>query len=128
MRTERDVWGFARVSIEGFEDSPEVAEKFYAPGSLGGEGSQAFIAWEGDQPVGIAAAYLREGAVGIFSVAVVPSARRRGIGARLSMTAARAFPGADLAWLHSTEDGLPLYEALRFRCIRDWEVWIRPPG
>jgi GNAT superfamily N-acetyltransferase len=105
------------------DDGSEIAD-FYAAGSYGVEGARAFVAWEGDEPVGIASAHLREGAVGIFGVGVVPTARRRGIASALSVIAARAFP-ADLAWLHAHDDVRRVYEPLGFREVAEWEVWVR---
>ena len=73
----------------------------------------------------MSAAYLHEGAIGIFGVAVVPAARRRGIASALSVIAARAFP-ADLAWLHTDDaHARSVYERLGFREVAQWEVWIR---
>jgi len=125
---ERGASAIARVEQEGFGSEREVAERFYATASLGGDGVRSFVAWDGDEPVGMAAAYVHAGAVGIFGVAVVPRARRRGIGGAISTIAARAFP-ADLAWLHTNDaDARSVYERLGFRSICDWEVWIRPAG
>jgi ribosomal protein S18 acetylase RimI-like enzyme len=107
------------------EDSSGIAERFYGPGSYGVEGAQAFVAWEGSEPVGIASAHLREGAVGILGVGVVPRARRRGIASALSVTAARGFP-ADLAWLHAAKGAQSMYTQLGFREVAEWEVWVRP--
>lgn len=105
------------------DDGSEIAD-FYATGSYGVEGARAFVAWEGDEPVGIASAHLREGAIGIFGVGVVTGARRRGIASALSVVAARAFP-ADLAWLHAAEGARDVYERLGFREVAMWEVWVR---
>ena len=89
------------------------------------KGGRSFVAWDGEDPVGMAAAYLHEGAIGIFGVAVVPAARRRGIASALSVIAARAFP-ADLAWLHTDDaQARSVYERLGFREVAQWEVWIR---
>ncbi len=115
----------AHVEQAGFGSEPEIAERFYAAASYGGDGARSFVAWDGDEPVGMAAAYLHAGAIGIFGVAVVPSARRRGIASALSVIAARAFP-ADLAWLHTDDDAArSVYEQLGFREVAEWEVWIR---
>ncbi len=86
----------------GSVPSREIAERFYAASSYPVEGGRSFVAWDDDEPVGMAAAYLHDGAIGIFGVAVVPAARRRGIASTLSVIAARAFP-ADLAWLHTDD-------------------------
>ena len=113
----------ALVDPAELDDGSEIAG-FYAAGSFGVKDARVFVAWEDDQPVGIASAHLRDGAVGIFGVGVVPSARRRGIASALSVIAARAFP-ADLAWLHAAEDVRGVYEQMGFREVAEWEVWVR---
>jgi ribosomal protein S18 acetylase RimI-like enzyme len=121
----RGAAAIARVEQDGFGSEPEIAERFYAAASYGGGGARSFVAWDGDEPVGMAAAYLHAGAIGIFGVAVVPAARRRGIATTLSITAAHAFP-ADLAWLHTNDaQARSVYERLGFREIAEWEVWVR---
>jgi ribosomal protein S18 acetylase RimI-like enzyme len=121
----RGAAAIARVEQDGVGSEPEIAERFYAAASYGGGGARSFVAWDGDQPVGMAAAYLHAGAIGILGVAVVPAARRRGIASALSVIAARAFP-ADLAWLHTDDaQARSVYERLGFREVAQWEVWIR---
>lgn len=115
----------AHVEQMAFGSEQEIAERFYAAGSYGVDGARSFVAWDGDEPVGMAAAHLHAGAVGIFGVAVVPAARRRGIASALSAIAARAFP-ADLAWLHTNDDeARSVYVRLGFRDVAEWEVWVR---
>jgi ribosomal protein S18 acetylase RimI-like enzyme len=100
------------------ENGSEIPERFYGPASLGGDGARTFVAWEGDEPVGIASAHLHDGAVGILGVGVVASARRRGIASALSVIAARTFP-ADLAWLHAAEGARSMYAQLGFREVAE---------
>jgi ribosomal protein S18 acetylase RimI-like enzyme len=122
---ERGAAAIAHVERVGFGSEPEVAERFYAASSYPVEGGWSFVAWDDEEPIGMAAAYLHDGAIGIFGVAVVPAARRRGIASALSVTAARAFP-ADLAWLHTDDaQARSVYERLGFREVAQWEVWIR---
>lgn len=122
---ERGAAAIARVEQAAFGSEREIAERFYAAASYGVNGARSFVAWEGREPIGMAAAYLHAGAIGIFGVAVVPAARRRGIASALSVIAARAFP-ADLAWLHTSDDGArAAYERLGFREVAEWEVWVR---
>jgi ribosomal protein S18 acetylase RimI-like enzyme len=127
VRDEAETSAVARVEralLDPTEPDSGIAERFYGPASYGADGARTFVAWEGDEPVGIASAHLRAGAVGILGVGVVPSARRRGIASALSVTAARAFP-ADLAWLHAAEDARSLYARLGFGQVAEWEVWVR---
>ncbi|HWL89835.1 MAG TPA: GNAT family N-acetyltransferase, partial [Actinomycetota bacterium] len=76
------------------------------------------------EPVGEASAYRLHDTVGIFGVGVVEAARRRGIGAALTLRAARAFDGTtDLAWLQPSDMARRMYEGLGFLPVSEWEVW-----
>lgn len=125
IETSGDAGALARVDAEAFEGNLEISERFYAAGVVGVEGCRGFVAWEGGVPVGAGIAYEVAGTVGIYGVSVIPSARRRGIGAAITVTCARAFSDADLAWLQASEMGLSMYEGLGFQRISDWEVWVR---
>lgn len=125
VQSHADAAAFGSVDVAAFDDPVEVAQRFYAARLVGIEGVAAFVAWKGAQPVGAAAAYLHDGAVGLLGVGVAPRARRRGVGAAITSRAARAFPGADLVWLHPTGTSRPLYERLGFRPVSSWEVWVR---
>lgn len=128
VEVEADVRAFVQVGVDAFGDDPDVAGAFYAAGALGVPDAVAFVAWIGDRPVGMAAGYLNEAAVGIMGVGVVASARRRGIGAAVTVAAAKAFDAADLVWLHPSEMAEPLYASLGFRRVSEWEVWVEPEG
>jgi ribosomal protein S18 acetylase RimI-like enzyme len=122
---EDEAAALARVDVASFGGSKEIALRFYAAGAFGVEGAASFVAWEGAEPAGAATGYRHEGSVGVFGVGVVPSARGRGLGRALTVTAARAFPGVDLAWLHPTPEAGRLYDRLGFVRVADWEVWVR---
>ncbi len=113
------------VGTDAFGDDPEIGLAFYGAGAYGVEGARVFLAWDGIQPVGMSAGYLHRGAVGVMGVGVVPRARRRGLGAAITAHAARAFDGADLAWLHPTPEARAVYERIGFRRVADYEVWVR---
>jgi GNAT superfamily N-acetyltransferase len=122
----RDALALARVDALAFGGDANVAGRFHAAGVVDVDGCRGFVAWEGEEPVASAVAYLDEGAVGVFGVAVVPAARRRGIGTAITAFAIDDVRGrADLAWLHPSPGGLPVYERMGFRRVCDWEVWIR---
>jgi GNAT superfamily N-acetyltransferase len=113
------------VGVEAFGDDPAIGMAFYGAASFGVAGAHSFVAWDGDDPVGIASGYQHAGAVGVMGVGVVPSARRRGIGAAVTAHAARSFPGSDLAWLHPSPEARAMYERIGFRQVADYEVWVR---
>ncbi|HEX5148193.1 MAG TPA: GNAT family N-acetyltransferase [Candidatus Limnocylindrales bacterium] len=114
----------ARVDASAFGTRPEVSEAAFAPGLVGVEGARGFLAWEGGRALGSSVAQAGAGATGVFGVGVLPEARRRGIGAALTVTAARAFP-ADLAWLVPSDMARRMYERLGFRDLETWQVWVR---
>jgi ribosomal protein S18 acetylase RimI-like enzyme len=126
IETSEDASALARVDAEAFEGDLEISERFYAAGVVDVEGCRGFVAWEGDVSVGAGIAYEVAGTVGIYGVSVIPSARRRGIGAAITVACARAFPEAEIAWLQASDMGLGMYEHLGFRRVADWEVWVRP--
>ncbi|MGZ5290516.1 MAG: GNAT family N-acetyltransferase [Actinomycetota bacterium] len=124
VSTDADVGALVAVGVAAFDDDPAVGMAFYGAGARGVDGVRTFVAWEGDDPVGISAGYLVREAVSVMGVAVVPGARRRGIGAALTVHAARAF-SSSLAWLHPSEMARPVYEALGFATVSEWEIWVR---
>jgi len=64
--------------------------------------------------------------LGVFGVATVPSARRRGVGAAITAHAVRdRAEEADVAFLQSSAMGRGVYASLGFRQVSTWEVWSR---
>jgi ribosomal protein S18 acetylase RimI-like enzyme len=117
----------AHVDTTAFGSSQETAAALYAPSVLRRDGVRMFIGMMKGSPVAAAVGHLHEGAVGVFGVAVVPTARGRGIGTAITVAAATAFgPEADLAWLHPDGGTRAMYERLGFREVSTWEVWSRP--
>ena len=73
--------------------------------------------WEGE-PVGTATVLLAAGVAGVYNVATLPAARRRGIAAaatRAALEAARDHDGCAWSILHSSPMGLRVYRGLGFR-------------
>jgi hypothetical protein len=113
-----------QIEVATFGTPASVVERFVGRPMLEDDRVRMFLAWEGDRPVGEATGYVADGTVGIFGVGVITEARRRGIGAALTLAAARAFPGrADLAWLQPSTMAASMYRRLGFETISDWEVW-----
>ncbi len=66
--------------------------------------------------------------LGVYNVATLADARRRGLGlaATLAILHDGAARGARLAVLESTQDGLPLYQRLGFRVVGRFDVLTIP--
>jgi GNAT superfamily N-acetyltransferase len=82
-------------------------------------------------PVATAFIFLSDGVAGVYSIATVPSARGRGIGAYI--TAAPLLDarekGYEVSILHATKMGFPVYERLGYReiCKKVTYYWKPPP-
>jgi ribosomal protein S18 acetylase RimI-like enzyme len=76
----------------------------------------AFVAYRDGAPVSCAMTLVSHGVAGVFYVATIASARRRGLGDALTRDAARAgFElGARAAWLGASEMGADLYRRIGF--------------
>ena len=113
------------VETAAFGTPPDIAERFVGTRMLDDARVQMFTAWVEGTPVGEASAYLLHDTVGVYGVGVIEQARRRGIGAALTVRAGRAFAGrTDLAWLQPSDMALRIYTDLGFERVSDWEVWI----
>jgi GNAT superfamily N-acetyltransferase len=68
--------------------------------------------------------------IGIYDIATVESARRRGYGAAMTMRIVddAAAAGCDVAILQASDMGLPIYERLGFRTVVEYMGWIDPPA
>jgi GNAT superfamily N-acetyltransferase len=129
VRQQDDLEAVRSVEVATFGTPRDIAERFVGPRMLEDERVKIFTAWIDGEPVGEASAYLLHDTVGIYGVGVVESARRRGIGAALTLRAARAFPDrTDLAWLQPSDMARTMYDDLGFRPVSDWEVWIAREG
>ena len=127
VREEQELDAVRTVEVAAFGTPVEIAERFVGRKMLEDPRVRMFTAWIDGEPVGEASAYLLHDTVGIFGVGVVESARRRGIGAALTLRAARAFDDrTDLAWLQPSDMAFRIYEGQGFRRVSDWEVWAAP--
>lgn len=114
------------VEIEAFGTDPQSARGLLSPGLLHDRDTRAFIGTMDRRPVAQAIAYRHQRSVGVFGVAVLPPARRRGIGSAITVAAATGFADVDLVWLHPTRMARSMYERLGFREVAVWDVWTTP--
>jgi GNAT superfamily N-acetyltransferase len=125
VQRERDLGAVRAVEVATFGTPTDIAERFVGRRMLEDERVRIYTAWIDGEPVGEGSAYLLQDTVGIFGVGVVEAARRRGIGAALTVRAGRAFEDrTDLAWLQPSDQARRMYADLGFRPVSDWEVWI----
>jgi ribosomal protein S18 acetylase RimI-like enzyme len=89
----------------------------------------AFVAYMDAKPVASAMTLVSHRIAGVFYVATVAHARRRGLGDALTRTAARAGfeMGAKAAWLGASEMGAGLYRRIGFRELGSEVVELESP-
>jgi Acetyltransferase (GNAT) family len=124
VQDEAGADALVHVDVDAFGGDPRVAKAVHGAGAFGVPTKRSFVAWRAGEPVGAASAFLHENAVGVMGVGVVEVARRQGVGAAITTASARAFPGADIAWLQPSEMAQGMYRALGFREVSRWEVWV----
>jgi GNAT superfamily N-acetyltransferase len=118
---------FEQVSAEGFEAPPVPPGGWHPPGVLDDPRFRVWLGRVDGRPVGAAMAYVGDEVVGVYGVAVAPSARRRGYGAALTWRATRVAPGLPAA-LQPSAMGLGLYQRLGYVPIGQFTPWHRRPA
>jgi GNAT superfamily N-acetyltransferase len=109
---------WAATSSTGSGIPIEVMEVFLPLFEIYNDGSiAAFTAYLDGKPVGTSLLYLDDECAGIYCVAVLPEARRQGIGAAITTHALRAARdcGYCVGTLQASKMGLPVYERLGFK-------------
>lgn len=121
VQTEKDLQDFKQVLIDGYDIPAPMADGWVQAAHEFGIGKTPWRMVLGrlnGEPVATHIVFNRAGVVGIYGVAVVPSARGKGIGAAITLTPlleARTKEGYKYAVLFSTEMGAPIYERIGFR-------------
>jgi ribosomal protein S18 acetylase RimI-like enzyme len=114
---------FERVSAAGFE-SPLPRGGWHPPAVLDDPRFRVWIGRVDGQAVGAAMAYVGDAVVGIYGVAVAPSARRHGYGAALTWHATRveaALPAA----LQPSAMSMGVYRRLGYAPTGEFTMWHR---
>lgn len=132
IHTPEDVQTWAHVAGSGTGFAPDLVETFaaaerYASAEPSSPERRNYIAYLDGKPVATSAVVLSDGVAGLYAVATLPEARRRGIGAavsRLPLLEARN-EGYRVGTLQASEMGRPVYEGLGFRMVCLFEMYVR---
>jgi len=121
------------VFVQGFGFPKAIGDEFFAIAVESSRDPEAayqnyMLSWRG-QAVATASTMLTGDVAGIYNVATLPHARRRGFGGALTAHALREARnrGATFAVLQSSEAGLHVYRALGFRERCSFEQFIFTP-
>ena len=118
VSTTEEVLAYGRVVADANDDpgERERAGLLFRDQTILAPHIAAFVAYVDDAPAACAMTLVSHGVAGVFYVATVENARRRGLGDALTRMAARAgfALGARAAWLGASEMGADLYRRIGF--------------
>ncbi len=112
---------YCTTSMHGFGDSELHTEMYYTTYlHIGFEEDlpwQHYLGFLDEQPVATSTLFLHAGVAGVYDVATMPEARRKGIGAAMTLAALRDARRRRyrIGVLNPSEMGLSVYERLGFR-------------
>ena len=108
-----------RVVTAGFGDDPAVGLGNMCPDLLDRPECAVYVGYADGTPVVSGLGWRSGRTIGVYSIATVESARRRGYGAAMTarVVADGAAAGCDVAALQASEMGRPIYERQGFRTV-----------
>lgn len=118
-----------KTCVEGFELPDFVTDVFYdLMHYTDADIVRTYIGFLGNQPVATSLLNLSAGVAGIYNVATIPDARRRGIGALMTLAPLREarMMGYKGAILHSSDIAVNVYRSLGFKeyCKIGQYLWL----
>jgi GNAT superfamily N-acetyltransferase len=117
-----------RVATAGFGSPPAVALGTACLGLVERPGSNLYVGYEDGAPVTSGLGWRTGRTIGVYSIATIESARRRGYGAAMTarVVADGLVAGCDVAALQASETGRPIYERLGFRTVVRYTTYVDP--
>jgi len=130
VQTEAEVEEFEAVSVRGFGGEDDAIEPgtYHPPTILDDLAMAMFTGRVDGKAVAAAMGYVTDGAVGVFGVTTVASARRRGYATALTQAAMLTDTGLP-SILAPSREGEGMYLRLGFRPVGELSIWVKErPG
>ncbi len=110
----------------GFGSHPAVASGTTCLDLIGRPGCVVYVGYADGQPVVSGLGWRTGRTIGVFSIATIESARRRGYGTAMTARVVRdgVAAGCDVAALQASEMGRPIYERLGFRAVVTYVAYV----
>lgn len=126
VSTPEEVYELEAVSVRGFgsEDDAIAPGTWHPPAVLEDDAMKMFIGRVEGRPVAAAMGYRMNDVVGVFGVATVASARRRGYGTALTCAAMLTDTGLP-AILAPSQEGEGVYRRLGFAPVGELSIWAK---
>lgn len=127
VSSAEEVYEFEAVSVRGFgsEDDTIAPGTYHPPAILEDDAMKMFIGRVDGRAVAAAMGYRTEEVVGVFGVATVASARRRGYGTAVTRAAMQAQAGLP-SILAPSPQGAALYRRLGYGHVGELSIWSTP--
>ena len=126
---DRDgVLDHVRAGAAGFSIPTEWMETIVTESLLDLPGATIYVGYTDGEPVTTGLGIQTGRTIGVYNIATVESARRRGYGAAMTMRIVHdgAAAGCDVAILQSSAMGYPIYERLGFRTVVEYDGFVDP--
>jgi GNAT superfamily N-acetyltransferase len=117
-----------QVVSAGFGSDPAVAQGTACLALLERPGCVVYVGYADGEPVASGLGWRTGRTIGVYSIATIASARRRGYGAAMTarVMADGVTAGCDVAALQASEMGRPTYERLGFRTVVRYAAYADP--
>jgi GNAT superfamily N-acetyltransferase len=117
-----------QAATAGFGADPAVAQGTVCTNLLDRPECVVYVGYADGDPVVSGLGWRTGRTIGVYSIATIASARRRGYGAAMTarVVADGALAGCDVAALQASDMGRPIYERLGFRTVITYAVYTNP--
>ncbi|MGZ6345052.1 MAG: GNAT family N-acetyltransferase [Candidatus Limnocylindrales bacterium] len=117
-----------RATAEGFELPESILRAVIDMTLVGDPGTALYVGYTGGEPVTSGLGVRTGRTIGVYNIATVPSARKRGYGAAMTARIATdgAAAGCDVATLQASEMGYPIYRRLGYRTVVEYLGYVDP--
>ena len=117
-----------RVVTAGFGSDPAIARETACTDLLDRPECVVYVGYASGAPVASGLGWRSGRTIGIYSIATIESARRRGYGAAMTARVMEdgVTAGCDVAALQASDMGRPIYESLGFRTVVRYAAYAEP--
>jgi GNAT superfamily N-acetyltransferase len=119
-----------RTCALGFGMPEGILRSFISADLWREPGRAVYVGYVAGEPVTTALGVRTGNTIGVYNIATVRSARRRGYGAAMTLRVAAdgAAAGCDVAILQASEMGRPIYERLGYRTVVEYDWYLDSAG
>lgn len=116
------------TAAAGFEMPEKLLSAIMGPALTAHPDVAVYVGYVDGRPVTTGLGFRTDRTIGVYNIATVPDARRRGYGAAMTerIAADGVAAGCDVAILQASPMGLPIYERLGYRTVVEYMAWIDP--